>query len=114
MNAAIDYRNLTPGAAADAYAERLSYLDARDAAIESAADILYQALLADPMAIMELVGNSDNRTAELIGYAMISCMNGVTDGKEALAVVALIGGTLVAMANKQVQQQAESKVKEAA
>ena len=114
MNTAIDYRSLPPDAAADAYAERLSYLDARDAAIESAADSLYQALLADPMAIMELVGNSDNRTAELIGHALISCMNGVSGGTEALAVVSLIGGTLEAMANKQTQQQAEIKVKEAA
>ena len=114
MNTAIDYRSLPPDAAAGAYADRLSYLDARDAAIESAADSLYQALLADPMAIMELVGNSDNRTAELIGHALISCMKGVSSGAEALAVVALIGGTLEAIAIRQVKQQAEIKVKEAA
>ena len=114
MNAAIDYRNLTPGAAADAYAERLGYLDARDAAIESAANSLYQALLADPMAIMELVGNADSHTAELIGHALISCMKGVRSGAEALAVVSLIGGTLEAIATRQVKQQAENKVKEAA
>ena len=63
---------------------------------------------------MELVGNSDNRTAELIGHALISCMKGVTDGKEALAVVALIGGTLESLAMRQVKPQAEQKVKEAA
>ena len=114
MNTAIDYRSLPPDAAAGAYAERLSYLDARDAAVTNAAETLYQALLNDPMEIMELVGNADNRTAELIGHAMISCMNGVTDGKEALAVVALIGGTLEAIAMRQVKQQAEIKVKEAA
>lgn len=114
MNAAIDYRSLPPDAAAGAYADRLSYLDARDASVTSVAESMYQALLADPMAIMELVGNSDNHTAELIGHALISCMKGVTDGKEALAVVSLIGGTLEAMANKQTQQQAENKVKEAA
>jgi len=66
------------------------------------------------MAIMELVGNSDNRTAELIGHAMISCMKGVSGGTEALAVVSLIGGTLEAIAARQVKQQAEQKVKEAA
>ena len=114
MNTAIDYRSLPPDAAAGAYAERLSYLDARDAAVTNAAETLYQALLNDPMEIMELVGNSDNRTAELIGHALISCMKGVTDGKEALAVVALIGGTLEAIATRQVKQQAEIKVKEAA
>ena len=114
MNTAIDYRSLPPDAAADAYAYRLSYLDARDAAVMTVAESLYQALLADPMAIMELVGNSDNRTAELIGHALISCMKGVTDGKEALAVVALIGGTLESIAMRQVKPQAEQKVKEAA
>jgi len=114
MNTAIDYRSLPPDAAAGAYADHLSYLDARDAAVTTVADTLYQALLADPMAIMELVGNSDNRTAELIGYALISCMKGVTDGKEALAVVALIGGTMEAIATRHVKQQAEIKVKEAA
>ena len=114
MNTAIDYRSLPPDAAAGAYAERLSYLDARDAAVTNAAETLYQALLNDPMEIMELVGNADNRTAELIGHALISCMKGVTDGKEALAVVALIGGTLEAIAMRQVKQQAEIKVKEAA
>ena len=114
MNTAIDYSSLPPDAAAGAYADRLSYLDARDAAVKNTADDLYQALLADPMAIMELVGNSDNRTAELIGHALISCMKGVTDGKEALAVVALIGGTLESLAMRQVKPQAEIKVKEAA
>ena len=114
MNTAIDYRSLPPDAAAGAYAERLSYLDARDAAVTNAAETLYQALLNDPMEIMELVGNADNRTAELIGHALISCMKGVTDGKEALAVVALIGGTLEAIAMRQVKPQAEQKVKEAA
>ena len=114
MNAAIDYRNLPPDAAADAYAESLSYLDARDAAVTNAAETLYQALLNDPMAIMELVGNSDNRTAEAIGHALISCMKGVSGGTEALAVVSLIGGTLEAIAMRQVKQQAEHKVKEAA
>lgn len=114
MNAAIDYRSLPPDAAAGAYADRLSYLDARDAAVKNTADDLYQALLADPMAIMELVGNADSQNAELIGHALISCMNGVSSGTEALAVVSLIGGTLEAMANKQTQQQAENKVKEAA
>ena len=114
MNTAIDYRSLPPDAAAGAYAERIGYLDARDAAVTNAAETLYQALLNDPMEIMELVGNSDNRTAELIGHALISCMKGVTDGKEALAVVALIGGTLEAIAMRQVKPQAEQKVKEAA
>ena len=114
MNTAIDYRSLPPDAAAGAYADRLSYLDARDASVATVAESMYQALLADPMAIMELVGNSDNRTAELIGHALISCMKGVTDGKEALAVVALIGGTLEAIAMRQVKPQAEQKVKEAA
>lgn len=114
MNTAIDYRSLPPDAAAGAYADRLSYLDARDASVTTVAESMYQALLADPMAIMELVGNSDNRTAELIGHALISCMKGVTDGKEALAVVALIGGTLEAIAMRQVKPQAEQKVKEAA
>ena len=114
MNTAIDYRSLPPDAAAGAYADRLSYLDARDAAVTNAAETLYQALLNDPMAIMELVGNSDNRTAELIGHALISCMKGVSSGAEALAVVSLIGGTLEAIASRQVQQQAEIKVKEAA
>ena len=114
MNAAIDYRNLPPDAAADAYAERLGYLDARDASVTTVAESMYQALLADPMGIMELVGNSDNHTAELIGHALISCMKGVSSGTEALAVVALIGGTLEAIAMRQVKQQAEHKVKEAA
>ena len=114
MNTAINYRNLPPDAAADLYADRQGMLYSRDEAVESIADELYQALLNDPMAIMELVGDSDNRTAELIGHALISCMKGVTDGKEALAVVALIGGTLEAIAMRQVKQQAEIKVKEAA
>ena len=114
MNAAIDYRSLPPDAAADLYADRQGMLYLRDEAVEAIADELYQALLADPMAIMELVGNSDNRTAQLIGHAMISCMKGVTDGKEALAVVALIGGTLESIAMRQVKPQAEQKVKEAA
>ena len=114
MNTAIDYRSLPPDAAADLYADRQGMLYSRDEAVEIIAERMYQALLADPMAIMELVGNSDNRTAELIGHALISCMKGVTDGKEALAVVSLIGGTLEALANKQIQPQAENKVKEAA
>lgn len=109
-----DYRNMPPDDAAGLYADRQGMLDSRDAAVESIADDLYQALLADPMAIMELVGNSDNHTAELIGHALISCMKGVTDGKEALAVVALIGGTLESLAMRQVKPQAEQKVKEAA